>query len=153
MLSWLSIPTHHLYAGPNSLVAHLPVFSITPLERILQNLPKVIYLKFKSDHLIPHLNTFKDYTSPIEFRSFFLGCKALSAWHLLTNLCIFITCYFLTHTLCLNNTNCLWIPVDLMLFYDFLPLLILIPSSGTPFPLSFFVLFWFGFRGGRFALS
>lgn len=62
VISSVSISIHHLYTGPNNLMIHLSVFSIIPLEFILQNLSKTIYLKFKSKHIIPHLNTFKNYT-------------------------------------------------------------------------------------------
>lgn len=132
-LSSLFMPTHHLSAGPNSLMTHLRL-QYYPLGSTLQNLLKIISLKFKSD-IIPHLNTFKDYASPVEFRFFCLAHKTLGVWHLSTNLYNIIIHYFLTHTQCLNNINCLLFPVDPVPFYHSLSLLTLVPPSGTLVPL------------------
>lgn len=101
-----------------------------PLGSHISRHLKIIYLTFKSDHMVHHLTTFKDYTSPTEFR-FCLACKALQVPD---------TCSSTSPTSLLVaswlNINYLRFPAGPMLFYDFLSWLILIPLPGT-FPTSF----------------
>lgn len=77
VLSFLSIPINHLYTHPNCHITHLSSLQYDPFGIHTSNLLKVIYLKFKSYHIILHLNTFKNYTPPIEFSFLCLAYKLL----------------------------------------------------------------------------